>query len=180
MKQSFSYTQRLALLTLLIGLLVGVGLRMGSKTAKHWRAYRALQPQLTQLEHAPALLQQQQRQIEAARVVFHRQQARLRVGSHLAFVNYLSDQCKRLNLNVVSLPLVDYEPQVNYRLAHEVFRVEGSYQHILQLIYAIEQTDQLGRISQVRFEKQRHLLGGKRQTYLVAHCTLIRFEAKPS
>lgn len=180
MKSSFTYIQRLGLLTLLLGLLFVCLLRMGGQSWASWQQYQQIRPQLDQLARAPQLMRQQQQQIEAAKVVFQRQQAQVQVDSHLDFVSYLNKQSQALQLNVVSLPTVSYDKQASYHLASEVFSVEGGYQQILQLLYAMEYADRLGRIDHVHVERQRHLIGGKRHTYLVAHCTLIRFEAQPS
>lgn len=86
-------------------------------------------------------------------------------------LNVLSTLCDRFQLLIAEYkePHVFEDMQNQYLIITHIFKVEGNYKSIIQLIANLEKNYQFGKISHLNFEKIKNYKNNKEQLFCTVH-----------
>jgi len=144
-----------------------------SKTVVLYRENSRLEAKLDSLENAPsaiarltAQLQQYEKSLSHFSTRDKNWEERLLHG--------LAQVCQRHHVKLLHIPVPQTEEQSNYVIHTRAVKMEGGYLNLVQVLYDLEHTKALGRITAVRFalEKDRKT----RKTFLFAYIYIQHIE----
>lgn len=175
MNTSLSHRQWLWLATLLvIAMLIGL-FRLGTSLKEQFRSYQLIEERLYTIEHADEIKRNQVISIKELEIrVDAIQEGKIRIQNHLDFVHYLENLAGKHQIKVIALPQEETTSEGEFVLSKEAFQLEGKLQSILQLLFEIERTDQIGIITYASLQREEFTFRGKRTPFLIASIELKR------
>lgn len=90
------------------------------------------------------------------------------------FSQYLETICTRYSVKILSLPGDISSPPKNNQAITTNFSLQGSFRDIVQVLYHLEVVDRAGKITHLRWFREKIFLKGKREEFLVAQVEMKR------
>lgn len=100
------------------------------------------------------------------------------ITSHVALMQYIEQQCDHHQVRIIQLPRETLENIQGYEVAHVDFSVQGTFHHILHLLYHIEAQDRIGSIAKAHMELKTMRVADDRQQLLIATIRINRLIQK--
>jgi Tfp pilus assembly protein PilO len=102
------------------------------------------------------------------------QQVHVQIESHVQFLDYMENLCKKHELRLLSLPQERVDTLDRYQIASIRFKLEGSYHHLTQMIYELEQVDRVASLSHCELRQETIREMENKKTILVAEIEVNR------
>jgi hypothetical protein len=150
-KRSYKERNRLLLVGFVLLLLLGWFLAF-SKTYHLWKEHKTLSKMMTQNSRGPERISMLRHTLDSLNLSL---QGRSKVGvsSQDAQLDYITTYVQAHGMKVSFIPGQSNRKQKGYDIDTRIFQIDGNFKSALQLIYELEQHQQMSRVVSAKYTR---------------------------